>query len=83
MATTATITSGMETMEVDSLELEEITLVGGQQDHLLEGGPQGHRLDWGQGQRERRGHRDREGHRGRHTHGHNGPRDDPRRSRHH
>ena len=51
----------VDPMDVNSLELEEITLVGGQLDHLLEGEPQGHRCDRGQGQREGRGHR--EGHR--------------------
>ena len=62
-------------MEVDSLELEDIMLVGGQHDHLLEGTAQEHRRDQGQGQGERRRLRDRDGHR----HG-RGPRNNPRRA---
>ena len=60
-------------MEGDSLEYEEITLVGGIDDHILEAGPRDGRHDQGhgrQGQGESRRHRDR-----------GGPRDAPRRSR--
>ena len=68
----------MEVDNLDSLELKEITLVGGLDDHLLEGERQQDRRDRrnrGQNQGDGRRHRDREDYRSRH-----GPRHHPRRN---
>ena len=68
-AVPAAVPAPASPMEVDDLlELEEITMVGGLDDHLLEAGPQaGHHEGHGEGRRHR--HRDR------------APKEAPRRSR--
>ena len=69
--------SPMEVDNLDSLELEEITLVGGRDDHLLEGGRQEDMRDRGQNRGDGRRHRDREDYNSRHG---QGPRHYPRRN---
>ena len=60
------------------LELEEITLVRGEHDHLLEGRTERDRQNQGERARgDSRRHRDREGHKPRHG---QGPKHHPRRN---